>query len=64
MDSLRKRVKLLKALQKVSYKELAEYIEMSPKSFYNWINGQYEFGDERKKRLKFIIDTLQEEQEQ
>ena len=39
MDILRKKVKLLKALQKVTYKELAEYIEISPKSFYNWLNG-------------------------
>lgn len=60
MDDLRKRVKLLKALQKISYKEIAEYMEVQPKSFYCWINGYYEFSDERKQRLKTVIDTLQE----
>lgn len=60
MDELRKKVKLLKALQQISYKEIAEYIELPPKSFYSWLNGQYEFSEERKKRLKDVIDTLQE----
>lgn len=60
MDDLRKRVKLLKVLQNISYKEIAEYIEISPKSFYCWINGYYEFSEERKQRLKNVIDTLQE----
>lgn len=39
MDYLRKEVKLLKALQNVQYKEIAEYLELPPKSFYNWLNG-------------------------
>lgn len=60
MDKLRKEVKLLKALQQISYKEIAEYLELPPKSFYNWLNGQYEFGEKRKERLKDIIETLKE----
>lgn len=60
MDELRKKVKLLKALQQINYKEIAEYIELPPKSFYSWLNGQYEFSEERTKRLKDVIDTLQE----
>lgn len=60
MEDLRKRVKLLKALQGVPYKEIAEYIELPPKSFYSWLNGQYEFSEEREERLIFILDTLQE----
>ena len=47
-------------MQNISYKEIAEYIELPPKSFYSWLNGQYEVGEERKQRLKEIIDTLQE----
>ena len=39
MDYLRDEVKLLKALQGISYKEIAEYLEMPPKSFYNWLKG-------------------------
>jgi len=39
MDDLRKKVKMLKALQGISYKEIAEYLELRPKSFYNWLDG-------------------------
>lgn len=60
MDDLRKKVKLLKALQNISYKEIAEYIELPPKSFYNWLNGQYEFSEYRKEHLRNILDILKE----
>ena len=60
MNDLRKQVKLLKALQGVSYKEIAEYLELPPKSFYNWLNGQFEFGEEREERLKDILANLWE----
>ena len=37
-DELRRQVKILKAVgDKVTYKELAEYLEMNKNSFYNWI---------------------------
>ena len=36
-DKLRVEVKLLKALQGISYKEIAYYLEISPDSFYNWL---------------------------
>ena len=38
-ESLRKQVKILKALQNISYKEIAEYLEINQNSFYNFING-------------------------
>lgn len=60
MYDLRKQVKLLKALQGISYKEIAEHLELPPKSFYNWLNGQYEFSEEREKRLFEIIAYLKE----
>lgn len=60
MNDLRKQVKLLKALQGISYKEIAEYLELPPKSFYNWLNGQFEFGEEREQRLYEVIANLQE----
>lgn len=60
MDYLRKRVKLIKALQGISYREIAEYIELPPKSFYSWLNGQYEFSQQREKRLIDVLNTLQE----
>ena len=60
MEDLRKRVKLIKALQGITYKEIAGYIELPPKSFYSWLNGFYEFGEEREERLRDILDILQE----
>lgn len=59
-DKLRKEVKLLKAFQGVSYKELAELLEIRTDSFYNWLCGYYNFGEERQERLLDIIDTLKE----
>ena len=61
MDYLRQKVKLLKALQGVSYKEIAEYLELPTNSFYSWMNGQFELSQEREKRLTEIIDTLKEQ---
>lgn len=60
MEDLRKKVKLIKALQGITYSEIAEYIELPPKSFYSWLNGQYEFSEERQKRLNDVINTLWE----
>lgn len=60
MDDLRKQVKLLKALQDISYKEIAEYAEIPLKSFYNWLSGQFNFSQERIERLKDVVSTLQE----
>ena len=60
MNDLRQRIKLLKATQGISYKEIAEYLELPPNSFYSWMNEQYEFSQEREQRLKEIIDTLKE----
>lgn len=59
-DKLRKEVKLLKALQGVSYKEIAELLEIRQDSFYNWLKGYYEFGDERQNRLLEVICCLKE----
>ena len=59
-DKLRKEVKLLKALQGVSYKEIAELLEIRQDSFYNWLKGYYEFGDERQDRLLEVICCLKE----
>ena len=40
-EELRERVKLLKALQNISYKEMAEYLEIKQDSFYCWLKGYY-----------------------
>lgn len=59
-DKLRKEVKLLKAFQGISYKELAELLEIRTDSFYNWLCGYYDFGEKRQERLLEIIGTLKE----
>ena len=56
---LRRKVKLLKAADSIkSYAELAEMLEMSRDSFYNWLRGYYDFGAAKKERLREIIDDL------
>lgn len=60
-DVLRKEVKLLKALQGVSYKELAEeYLGIRQDSFYAWLKGYYNLGEEKQKQLYDIVVTLKE----
>ena len=59
-ESLRKQVKILKALQNISYKEIAEYLEINQNSFYNFINGQYNLSQEKAERLQDIIINLKE----
>ena len=59
-EYLRKEVKLLKALQGISYKEIAEFLEIRQDSLYNWLCGYYELGKRKQKRLNEIIETLKE----
>ncbi len=58
MDDLRYQVKLLKACQGITYKEISSYLDIKQKSFYSWLNGQYDFSYDTEKRLRFIIETL------
>lgn len=60
-EILRKRVKLLKANQDIKYLEIAEYLEVKPNSFYNWLKGQYDFCFDTQQRLKEIISNLWED---
>ena len=54
-------VKLLKALQGVSYKELAEeYLGIKQDSFYSWLKGYYNLGEEKQKQLYEVVLTLKE----
>lgn len=59
-DYLRNEVKLLKALQGITYKEIAEYIEVKENSLYCWLNGYYDFGEDRAEKLKYIITCLKD----
>lgn len=57
---LRKEVRLLKALQGITYKELAEFMEIKQGSFLNWLHNRYDFKEANQIRLQEIIDTLKE----
>ena len=59
-DKLRKEVKLLKVFQDISYKEIAELLEIRTDSFYNWLCVYYDLGNKKQERLLDIIDTLKE----
>lgn len=59
-DFLRKEVKLLHTFQNIKYKEFAEYLEISSNSFWNWLHGYYNFGDEKIALLKDIVSDLKE----
>ena len=60
MKDLRKELKLLKALQGISYTEIAEYLEIRRTSLYTYLNGQYELSAEKQSRLYEIICNLRE----
>ena len=59
-NELRKQVKLLKALQGITYKELAEYLGIKVNSLYSWLRGNYDFSEKRLSMLQNIITNLKE----
>ncbi len=59
-DEIRKRVRLLKAIQNTSYKYLAECLEISKSSMYNWMHSQFDLSDKRAQQLERIINDLEE----
>ncbi len=59
-NDLRKQIKLLKALQGITYKEISEYLEITPNSLYNFLRGAYDLSDEKAETLKDIINNLSE----
>ena len=59
-NELRKQVKLLKALQGISYKEIAEYLEIKVDSLYSWLRGNYDFSEKRLSMLQNVITKLKE----
>lgn len=59
-ENLRKQVKIIKALQNITYTEIAEDLEISRSAFYNWLNGQYSLSQEKETRLKEILELIKE----
>ena len=46
-EALRKQIRLLKALNGLSYKEIAQRLEMNIKSFYCWMYGKYNLATDK-----------------
>ena len=59
-NELRKQVKLLKALQGISYKEIANHLEIKVDSLYSWLRGNYDFSEKRLSMLQGVITNLKE----
>lgn len=59
-NKLRKKVKVLCALQDITYKEISEYLDIKIGSFYNYMSGSYELSEEKQILLNEILDTLTE----
>lgn len=59
-EKLRNEVKLIKIYQGVSYKELAEYLDIRQDSFYSWLKGRYNLGEQKQIALQEILDTIKE----
>ena len=58
-NDFRKKVKLLKATGAIeNYYELAELLEITEKSFYNWLCGYYDLGEKKRKHLIEIEQDL------
>ena len=51
-DELRKKVRLIKALQGITYKEIAEYLDITVNSLYNWLRCQYDLSLAKQKVLQ------------
>lgn len=59
IDNLRKLIRLAKAIDSdITYKELANIIEITPGAFYNYLNGYYEISYSKKKLLKEYLEDI------
>lgn len=56
----RTEVKLLKALQGITYKQFADHIGTKTSSFYSWLKGQYDFSQQKIELLKEFISKNKE----
>ena len=57
---MREKIRLIKALQGISYKEISEYIEIKPNSLYNFLRGDYNLSDEKAETLDCILSNIWE----
>lgn len=56
---LRQKVKLCKAYNSDwNYKQIAEVIQITPNSFYNWLHGYYELSYNKQLELEELLSDL------
>ena len=51
-------VKIIKALQGITYTEMANDLEISRSAFYNWLNGAYELTNTKAQILNDVVCDL------
>ena len=58
-DKLREQVKIAKIYNpEWRYKTFAECLDMAEHSFYNWLNGFYDLGQQKVIELSSIVEDL------
>lgn len=59
-DNLRQKAKLVKAMYNdiYKYKDIAEMLGININSFYNWLNGAYDFGEQKAKELEIWLNDI------
>jgi len=60
--NLRKFCKIIKSLNDdfFTYKDIAEMLDISVNSFYNWLNGAYDLSYNKAKELEIFLHNLAE----
>lgn len=53
---LRLLIKLLKVNSGLSYKAIAQKLNISESSIYNWLNNQFDFSSETNKKIIKLIE--------
>lgn len=57
-EMLRKEVKALKAFQGITYKQIADKLEIKQRSMYNWLRGEFDLGANKKRKLYYILKQM------
>lgn len=57
-EDLRKKVKALKAFYNISYTMIANKLNISRGSMYNWLHYDYEFSNKTEKMLRDYIKSI------
>ena len=62
-ENLRYGVRIYKAKSGKSYRTIADDLGINPHSFYNWLKGYYELGNDKEVMLREMLKRLEKEGE-